>query len=118
MKKLTVFIDDEEIPIPTRYEVCPRCDGEGMHTNSSIDGNGITGGELAEILYEDPDFIEDYKSGVYDVTCEECDGLRVVLAPDFNQLTEEEKQAWKEQEETWHADAVMQAAESRMCRFY
>lgn len=70
--------NDEDIIIPARWEVCPRCDGEGSHVNPSIDGHGLSSDDFAE----DPDFAEAYFSGAYDVPCEECRGRRVVLVPD------------------------------------
>ena len=72
--------DGEEVEtgLPAKYEVCDRCEGTGGHVNPSVDGDGLT----AEDFAEDPDFAEDYMSGVYDVTCEECSGLRVVLCVD------------------------------------
>jgi hypothetical protein len=63
--------------IPARYDVCGTCDGRGTHVNPSIDRHGISAREF----HEDPGFREDYFSGVYDVTCNECAGRRVVLVP-------------------------------------
>lgn len=60
--------------LPSRKEVCGRCYGEGKHVNPNIDSHGIS----REEFDEDPDFKEAYFSGVYDVTCHECNGLRVV----------------------------------------
>jgi len=56
------------------YKVCPLCEGKGSHVNPSIDSSGLT----AEDFYEDPDFFEDYRSGVYNVPCNLCSGLRVI----------------------------------------
>lgn len=72
--KAVVCWDDEEKEIPFRWGVCPTCDGKGSHVNPSIDANGLT----AEDFYDDPDFAEDYSSGLYDVPCYECGGRRVV----------------------------------------
>ena len=72
-----------ELTLPTMKEVCPLCEGEGKHVNPSIDAHGITADEFAE----DPDFRDDYTSGTYDVTCNECHGLRVVDVPDFERMT-------------------------------
>lgn len=65
----------EAAQAPKPYEVCPRCEGEGQHTNPAIDGNGLTSSDIDEL---GPDFMEDYLSGVYDVRCEECNGERVI----------------------------------------
>lgn len=66
--------------LPTHNEVCPRCQGEGKHVNPSIDGHGITAGEWDRDW--DEDSRENYFSGVYDVPCHECKGLRVVKVVD------------------------------------
>ena len=58
--------------------VCPRCSGEGKIVNPAIDGNGLS----REDFDEDPDFREDYMSGLYDVVCPECNGRNVVLVVD------------------------------------
>ena len=67
-------IDDEEIKLPAKYEVCPCCDGEGSVTNPSI--GAITGEEWHRDW--SPDEQDDYLQGVYDVPCGECKGNRVV----------------------------------------
>lgn len=53
-----------------RWIICPACDGEGTCVNPNIDANGLT----AEDFAEDPDFSENYMSGLYDVTCGACHG--------------------------------------------
>jgi hypothetical protein len=58
------------------WEVCSVCRGNGQHVNPSIDAHGITWEEFDE----DPDFKEEYFSGLYNVTCYECKGLRVLPA--------------------------------------
>ncbi len=64
----------ETLTVPAKFVVCEVCDGKGTHVNPSIDSHGISSEEFAE----DPDFFEDYRSGVYDVACSSCGGLRVV----------------------------------------
>lgn len=65
--------------LPAKFEVCDRCRGMGTHVNPAVDGDGIPAHEFAE----DPDFAEEYFSGVYDVPCHECDGQRVVKRVDW-----------------------------------
>lgn len=99
---------------PAYYVVCPRCYGEGKHVNPSIDGNGITQSEMAEILHEDPDFLDNYMGGMYDVTCHQCKGQRVVLEVDEHSCTKEQ---WDEYQQDCRDDwelAAMEAAERRM----
>lgn len=76
--KITVWVENEdgsetEIDLPTKYEVCSVCNGEGKHVNPSIDCNGLS----RDDFYDDPDFAEDYMSGKYDVICNNCQGKRV-----------------------------------------
>jgi len=72
-KKIILYPEDEAIEFPLEWEVCPTCNGNGSHVNASIDSNGVP----AEMFADDPDFAEDYFSGGYDVTCNECKGRRV-----------------------------------------
>lgn len=70
--------NDLELTMRAHREVCPRCEGEGQHDHPAFD-NGITGEEWSSWDSEER---EDYMQGAYDVTCEQCEGLRVVLVPD------------------------------------
>jgi hypothetical protein len=116
--EITVYFDgvddmsdtDETFLLPSKFEVCDRCEGKGRHTNPNIDGNGITSSEMDEL---GPEFLEDYLSGVYDVACQVCGGERVVPAIDYGRLDVEMAHAaalWEEQEE---ARARMDAADRR-----
>jgi hypothetical protein len=111
-EKLTVFLsdDDQEHEIPSKFAVCPRCRGKGSHVNPAVDGNGLT----QEDFDEDPDFRENYFAGVYDVACHECNGKRVVLVPDRDKLTKEERAAWYEQQRDLAEMAATEAAERRL----
>jgi hypothetical protein len=80
-----------EHEFPAKYEVCSRCDGRGTHANPSIDGNGITESEMDEILHEDPDFLDNYQGGMYDVICHQCKGLRVELMIDEDAILGSDK---------------------------
>src|SRR5277367_5213950 len=82
--------EETEHSLPAKFEVCPRCGGEGSHTNPSIDGNGLT----RQDFDEDPDFEEAYFRGDYDVRCEECKGTRVKAVPDFSRWTFGQKRAY------------------------
>jgi hypothetical protein len=98
MSKLTVTIlnaEGDEIALPAKHEVCPRCEGHGSHVNPAIDGNGITESEMYEA---GEDFREDYMAGVYDVRCEECKGNRVVAVVNRDALTDEQRTALERHE--------------------
>ena len=74
---------DGLVAIPFLWEVCETCNGKGSHVNPSIDSHGITSSEWAEW---DEDEREGYFRGRYDVTCYECNGLRVVPEPDYKHI--------------------------------
>jgi hypothetical protein len=71
-----IWEEDEDIThrLRCKWEVCETCNGNGRHVNAGIDCNGLT----AEDFYEDPEFEAEYFSGTFDVTCNECNGRRVV----------------------------------------
>ena len=69
----------EDIKVVCYFEVCGTCNGKGTHVNPAVDSNGITGDEWnRDWSYEGQ---QDYLNGLYDVTCYECDGKRVVPEP-------------------------------------
>jgi hypothetical protein len=65
---------EEEVDVAVRFEVCQCCDGKGKYVNPNIDRHGLS----REDFDQDPDFAEAYMEGQYDITCEECEGRRVV----------------------------------------
>lgn len=81
------------------WNVCPRCRGEGQYVNPAIDEHGITAEEMTEF---GETFRENYLAGLFDVSCELCDGRRVV--------NDEELEVWEEEAE----ERAMLAAEMRM----
>jgi hypothetical protein len=52
------------------WMICPACHGNGTHVNPNIDAGGITASEM----HDDPEFLEQYMSGVYDQPCDVCSG--------------------------------------------
>ena len=57
--------------------VCTTCDGRGAYVNPNIDRHGLS----REDFEDDPDFAADYRSHVYDVRCEHCEGANVIPVP-------------------------------------
>ncbi len=112
-ERLTVFLGDDEVEIPTKFEVCPRCEGRGSHVNPAIDGHGITAEE-----WNGPDWDEDsramYLSGGYDVACERCGGKRVIPVPHRERMSQEELKAWDDQAREIAALEAEEAWERRM----
>lgn len=91
MPWLVVTLDEEEeneIKVPCTWEVCSCCGGTG--TSTAYLGSW-TQDEWNEESYE---FQENYLNGVYDRTCQECEGKRVVPSiQNEAYLTEEQKTA-------------------------
>jgi hypothetical protein len=90
MSKKTITVWDYEndcnVELPTKYEVCQNCHGNGTHVNRALDGNGLTYDDIQE--WGGDEFMEDYMGGAYDVRCDECRGDRVVLAIDYDRCTD------------------------------
>lgn len=83
MATITITLEDDdgnevEHELPAEYTVCPCCRGNGSIVNPNVDGNGLT----QEDFDQNPGFFEDYMGGVYDVSCPECRGERVVQVID------------------------------------
>jgi hypothetical protein len=76
----TLWFEDEDggyeetVDVPVTFVVCALCDGTGRHVNPSIDAHGLS----REDFEDDPDFLEDYFNGIYDVICYLCKGANVV----------------------------------------
>ncbi len=89
-----IVIDDDglEEQLPSKFIVCPTCDGRGTHVNPAIDDEGIS----AEQFDDDPDFADAYFSGRYDVMCFECGGNRVVPVPDESRCSSEQIGRWRD----------------------
>ena len=64
--------------------ICTVCNGDGRVVNPNIDAHGLT----AEDFHEDPDFAEDYASGLYDICCTPCNGTGKIRQSKIEQLEE------------------------------
>ena len=99
---------DQEIPF--EWKVCETCDGKGRHVNPSIDSHGLTADDFAE----DPDFAEDYFSGVYDEPCYECHGRKKVPVIDLENMCEDDLAIyakWRKRQDEREREEAMFAAE-------
>ena len=84
--------DGENVVVwfPATYEVCGQCDGRGSYVHPDIDGHGISPDEFAD----DPEFEASYRSGAYDIPCEECSGRRVELVANFPAFSPNQAATW------------------------
>lgn len=74
------------VELPAHWEICDRCDGDGK-------SSAHLGSFTREDFDEDPDFMEDYMDGQYDITCEACKGSGKVLEIDEERCTTDEQKA-------------------------
>ena len=84
--------EEEMLKLPAMRELCDLCDGKGKVVNPSIDAGGLS----QEDFYDDPDFEEDYFSGVHDISCPQCLGKNVVPVVNYDVLSAEQKKEFDE----------------------
>jgi hypothetical protein len=73
---------ETEEALPAKHEVCDRCDGHGTHLHTDIGSHAYTMEEFRE-EYDDEERAEYFRrGGRYDVTCETCQGRRVMVVID------------------------------------
>lgn len=102
--------ESDDIKLLCKLDVCSTCNGKGTHVNPSIDASGIS----EEDFDEDPEFRENYMSGMYDQTCNECNGLRVVPVVDRDKNSSEDLKRYDNHLEEEYRYAAEVAAERRM----
>jgi len=103
MRAMTATWAGESVAV--RFEVCGTCDGRGEYVNPSIDSHGIGREEMDELGEE---FMDDYRSGMYNITCATCKGVRVVPVPTDPQVLAE----LREYQDDAASDARMNRMES------
>lgn len=75
---------------PGKKVVCTYCNGMGAHSRH------LGAIPLEEFDSWDDEDRDNYLDGAYDMVCEECRGERIVLEPDFNSMSEEDRKAYEE----------------------
>lgn len=109
-KKPVLYMDDgSEIELESVWAVCPVCRGEGSHVNPAIDAGG-----LSEEMMDEPEFMDGYASGVYDVPCNRCEGKRVVPSVNWDALTEYQRECYERQLRDEWDDEQERLSEIRM----
>jgi hypothetical protein len=93
------YLDEHRHPAPWHWEICSTCRGHGTSTAYL--------GDVTEMIREDPDFGDDYRTGLYDRTCESCDGRGMVQEFDGDAADE-----WAEWVREAYEDAAIRRAES------
>lgn len=91
MSNTTLYLDDEQVELPTLWTICGACRGEGK---SSAYLGAYTSSEWAE---QDDDFREDYMNGAYNRPCDACNGSGKIKKVDESCLSPEHLEAWRAQ---------------------
>ena len=85
--------DEEEVEVPARFEVCPRCEGHGTHLHEAIGSHAYTQEEFDDAFSDEEERAAYFqRGGRYDVCCTECKGLRVVAEADLDRCSPELRQ--------------------------
>jgi hypothetical protein len=109
MRTPTLFCDDgSEIELPTRWEICAACRGEGK---SSAYLGAYTSSEMDEA---GPEFMDEYMRGAYDRPCISCDGLGRHKVADGTRMTKEQRAAYRFQCQADREIEAIHRAERRM----
>src|SRR5579871_2228948 len=96
--EVTYWDGDDEVTVqlPSKFEVCPRCEGHGTHLNPNIGQHAYSREEFEEAFSDDEDREQYFKrGGIYDVSCEQCSGKRVIEVPDPKAMNAEQKAHFK-----------------------
>ena len=107
--------DEDVHELPSKFEVCSRCEGHGTHLHPDIGSHGYSSQEFAEEF--DDEEREQYfmHGGRYDVTCESCGGNRVVSVVDEETCEKDPKLA--ELLKRWQENVRAEADYARECEF-
>jgi DnaJ-class molecular chaperone len=98
-----------EATLPGKMIVCPCCNGQGTIVNPAIDYDGLSDEDC-----QDKEFMDNYMSGTYDITCTECQGRNVVAVLDWERLSPKMQKAVERAEAQIRADEAEAAGERRM----
>lgn len=96
---------DEIEDLPTCWEICAMCHG-----------NGATSAHLGVINHDewDDDEFRAYVNGAYDKTCEECKGAGKVKVLDYDRLTPEQAEDCNNQDNQESENRAEMESERRM----
>jgi len=109
--------EEIEYELPSKKEVCQRCEGHGTHLNPSIGEHAYSQEEFEREFDDEEKEAYFTRGGMYDVPCKVCKGARVVDVVDDSNLSTEEVEILKIYEERLADDAAydaMCAEERRM----
>ena len=109
---LTYEDDDGDLitdVVPHVWDVCGVCEGTGTHVNPSIDAGG-----LSSDMEQDFEFMDDYRSGAYDVVCQTCHGRTTIPVIDESRVDPDVLRLHQEYCQSYADDAAYERAERAM----
>lgn len=83
--------EEVELKLPSKMEVCSRCEGHGSILNPSIGEHAYTMEEFRESFDEEEREQYFKRGGIYDVQCPVCCGRNVVEVIDEDHIPEAQK---------------------------
>jgi hypothetical protein len=115
-RTITVTIEtpegDVEHDLPTRWEICSCCRGEG--TSSAYLGAITQSDREPGGSWDDPEDFAEYMRGGYDRTCDACAGAGKVKVVDEDRCAPDLLAAWHEQRKLDAELDAIERAERRM----
>lgn len=121
MSTITVTFQDDDgeeytVTFPSKMEVCHECGGEGFVLAEGMRGYAYSAEEFCDSF--DPEEREEYfrPGGRYDQTCPVCHGKNVVPVVEEEQLSTEQKEAYRLWCEAQDREAAYRAEERATCR--
>ena len=101
------FNEEYGVKLPTKWKVCGTCNGSGIMV---LNHAAFT----REDFDEDPDFEEDYFSGVYDQPCDGCNGRTTTLEVDEDNTPPDVLKNWHDWIDEINASYQMSRMERMM----
>lgn len=98
--------DGNEVTLPTRWAICPECDGHGK---SSAYLGAITADDRERDWSEEE--FDEYLRGGYDRRCDACEGSGKVKEVDWRRLSNAEREVWRakcEEEAAYRAECRLE----------
>lgn len=106
--------DEEEIEVPSHWEICYGCEGHGTHLNRSIGEHAYSMEEFNESFDEEQQEQYFKRGGIYDVKCSRCNGTGKIQVPDMEKIAKETRDAIDEHHRREAYYRLCEAAERKM----
>jgi hypothetical protein len=107
------------VQLPAKFEVCGRCEGHGTHLHPAIGEHAYSVEEFNEAFDDDESRAAYFqRGGMYDVTCEQCGGKRVVAVVDEEALERKDPAVFKAYTDARRVESECRAEEDAERRYF